>query len=399
MEQETQNQATHTVSRRRLIAIILLTVFVTIIITAGLFYVIFLSGGRYGKLRLMDLYVKQHYYGESDAGQIEESLLRGYVSALGDPYARYYSAEGTNTRMNRLNGSVCGIGAIVYKHPDRHTLCIKHVYDVCPAADAGIMEGDEILTIDSHSVTEMRFYDAVASISHNIGETVELTVDRGGQILNFTVVYSEFTEQSVFYQLIGSIGYIEITDFNKETVAQFETAVNDLTAKGVNGLLFDLRGNGGGTVNSVTEIIDYLVPNGVIMTATYANGKTATVARSDGKEIDLPMAVLTDGATASAAEIFAASIRDFNKGILVGETTYGKGVMQGTYRFPDGSSVVLTIGEFFTHSGASFNGEGLHPDVEIILDDEQQRVFYTLTPDTDPVIAAALDWFGNHDNE
>ena len=248
------------------------------------------------------------------------------------------------------------------------------------------------MAIDGVSVKDQGYEKAVNGILREVGSKVDLLIRREGENFSVTVEYSRFAAQSVFAKMIGNYGYIEITSFNAESVAQFKNAVNLVREQGAKGLIFDLRGNGGGTVESVTQILDFLMPEGVLMSVKYGNGKTETYAKSDAEEIDLPMTVLIDNQTASASELFSASVRDFNKGVLIGTKTYGKGVMQGTFGFTDGSASVFTIAEIFPHSGISFNGEGLSPDIEVELNDEQKINFHILSDEKDPVKQAAIRW-------
>ncbi|MBR6743498.1 MAG: PDZ domain-containing protein [Clostridia bacterium] len=343
------------------------------------------------KLKQMDLFTS-NFYGDIDEQKIEDGIIRGYISGLEDKYAGYYTADENKDRSDRLEGQAVGIGIIVVEHPDNHTIYVKHVYDNCPAAKAGIKAGDEIIAIDGVTVTERGYDNSVNDILREIGSTVELTLLRGGEELSVSALYSSFMAQSVFAKMIGDYGFIEITSFNTESIAQFKNAVNSLKTNGAKGLIFDLRGNGGGTVESVTEMLDFLMPEGVLMTVKYGNGKVETYAESDSEEIELPMVVLVDGATASASELFSATVRDFNKGVLIGSTTYGKGVMQSTFGFTDGSAAVFTIAEFFSHSGESFNEVGLTPDIEVKLNEEQKTYFHLLSDDEDPVKQAAVEW-------
>lgn len=347
------------------------------------------------KLTELQNIVDRYYYGEPDPDNIEKSMLEGYVYGLNDKYSYYYDISDSDKRSEDLKGNTTGIGIIVVQHPETKNLYVKNVYDNAPANTAGLIPGDQIAAIDLKSVPELGFMEAVNSISREIGETVDLTVIRGDKTLTLTVTYSEFVSQTVFYKLLeNGCGYVEITSFNGETPAQFKKAVNDLVLKGATSLIFDLRGNGGGTVDSVTEMVDFLCPEGTIMTAKYADGTIETVATSDASEIDLPMAVLTDETTASAAELFTASIREFGKGVSVGAKTYGKGVMQGTYYLSDGSSVVITIAEFFVHNDVSFNETGIEPQVPVTLT-EEQRAYRHLRPLTeDPVFIAAAERLG-----
>ena len=373
---------------------IILTVIVTLAVTFAFLYVWIFSDSKYLKLKQMDFFLKD-FYGEVNEQDIEDGIIKGYLNGLNDKYAGYYTAEENEERNNRLEGQAIGIGIIVVKHPTNDTIYVKHVYDNAPAQKAGFREGDEILAIDGVSVLDEGYSVAVDSLLRKVGDKVQILLLRNGEKISVSVDYSAFAAQSVFYKMIDKSGYIEILSFNSETITQFENAVNALISKGAKGLIFDLRGNGGGTVESVTQILDFLMPKGTLMTVKYADGTTQIYAKSDENEIELPMAVLTDESTASAAELFAASVRDFNKGVLIGTTTYGKGLMQSTFGFSDGSAAVFTIAEFFSHSGESFNGKGLIPDIEVKLNDEQKTRFHLLTDLEDPVKQAAIEWMNN----
>lgn len=398
MREENIVKAKEKKQKNKLILTAVITAVISVFISFGIFFLVFFSGNKYVKLRELDYFISNYFYGETDTEKIVDSLLSGYVYALDDKYANYYNAENAQSREDSLMGNAKGIGIIVTNHPDTNDIYVKRVYDNCPAATAGIKAGDRITAIDGVSVLETGYAAAVDSILREIGDTVELTVLRDGEAFDVEVEYSEFTAQSVFYQLFeGGIGYIEITAFNAETVAQFENAVNDLMVKGAKSLIFDLRGNGGGTVDSVTEMVDFLVPEGVIMSAKYADGKKNVIAKSGKDEIELPMVVLTDNKTASASELFTASIKEFGKGISVGTTTYGKGVMQSTYGFSDGSSVVFTVAEFYSHSGNSFNEKGIAPDIEVKLNEEQEKYFHQLEAENDPVVTAAVGYLNDYE--
>ncbi len=346
----------------------------------------------YTKLTELQSIIDRYYYGETDPEAIEKAILQGYVYGIGDKYATYLDASDSTLRSEDLKGNATGIGIVVVQHPDTGNLYVKNVYENAPANKAGLKVGDQIAAIDSVPVPETGFSAAVDSIVREIGETVELTVVRGEKTLTVKVTYSEFVSQTVFPRMLDSgYGYVEILSFNDETPAQFKAAVKGLIEQGADALIFDLRGNGGGTVDSVTEMVDFLCPEGTIMTAKYADGSIETVAVSDKEETDLPMVILTDGATASAAELFTASLIEFEKGFSVGAKTYGKGVMQGTYSLSDGSAVVITIAEFFVHNDVSFNEKGIEPEIPVELTEQQKIYRYLLTDSEDPVLQAAID--------
>lgn len=386
--------------KKKLIFTVVLTAVITAFITFSFcksyFYIEPTVNTKLTELRNI---VDRYYYGEPDPEMIEKAMLEGYVYGLGDKYSYYFDISDSDKRSEDLKGITTGIGLIVVQHPETKNIYVKNVYDNAPANKAGLRVGDQIAAVDSKLVSELGFAESVNSISREIGKTVDLTVIRGDKTLNITVTYSEFVSQTVFYRLLeNGLGYVEITSFNGETPSQFKSAVNDLVEKGATALIFDVRGNGGGTVDSVTEMVDFLCPEGTVMTAKYGDGTVETVATSDASEIDLPMVVLTDEATASAAELFTASIKEFGKGVSVGAKTYGKGVMQGTYYLSDGSSVVITIAEFFVHNDVSFNEKGIEPEVSVTLT-EEQRIYRYIRPLTeDPVLIAAIAKLGESDD-
>ena len=171
--------------------------------------------------------------------------------------------------------------------------------------------------------------------------------------------------------------------------------IEAMQQQGAAGLIFDLRNNGGGTLASVEEMLDYILPEGVLVSAEYKNGVREELFTSDAQCVDLPMAVLTNGSTASASELFAAAVRDMGKGVLVGEKTYGKGVMQQTYNLSDGSAIRITIAKFYPPSGVNFDGTGLEPDIAVSLTEDESKYFYRLEPENDSQVRAAIDYFAS----
>lgn len=378
---------------KKILLTAVITAVITLFISFIIFYFLFFLDGRYLKLKQLDYLVENYFYGEIDTNKINDLIVRGYVTGLDDKYANYYSLEDTEQRNNNLSGKGQGIGIIVIKHPDSENIYVKNVYEKGPAFEAGIRAGDCIVAVDGKKVADMGYSAAVDFILRDIGEKMTLDISREDKIFKAEVTCTEFSAQTVFSKLInGKYGYIEITAFNGETAPQFENAVNQLEASGAKALIFDLRGNGGGTVDAVCEMVDFICPEGTIMTVKYSNGKTEIIGRSDKEEINLPMVVLTDGATASASELFTASVKDFGKGISVGSKTYGKGVMQTTYHFTDGSSVAFTVAEFLPHSEKSFNLLGIEPDIAVTLTEEEIKYQHIIAEEKDSVILAAIGY-------
>lgn len=368
---------------------ILLAVLVT---ASSIFAVIhFSSIGKIAiKLKEIDDLVNANYMGEIDYGAIDDAVFSAYIDALDDKYAFYEGIEDAESVADSFEGNSSGIGVSVFYNNDEKSLQVFRIDTNGPADLAGIQVGDRIIGIDDLKVSEAGYKKSLAAIKKNIGQTAVITLIRGNEELKFTLEYKDFVRQTVYSHIINGIGYMCITAFNEATVEQFSADLENLIAQNIKGLIFDLRDNGGGTVDSVCKILDSLVGECTLMTVKYSDGTEKVVAKSDKEEINLPMAVLTNGSTASASELFAATIRDMNKGVLIGENTYGKGVMQRTYFLSDKSCVRFTVGLFYPAGGVNFNEVGLTPDYNVSLTEEEQENRYVLGDD-DPYIKKALE--------
>ncbi|MBQ1283433.1 MAG: PDZ domain-containing protein [Clostridia bacterium] len=334
--------------------------------------------------------IDDYFVEEISDGELADGMALGAIYSLDDRYSAYFTAEEYSKVLDNNEGLGAGIGVDVTKHPDTGNIYVINVYNGSPAEAAGFKSGDSIVSVDGKNVADLGFDSAVALIGGKEGTVCKIGVLRDGEETVLEPVRGRYVMTSVYYHMIDTVGYIQSTDFNTATVAQFKDAVSDVTDKGATALIFDVRQNSGGTLDSVEKILDIILPEGDVVSATYKNGNKKVLFSSDKNEIDLPMTVLCNEKTASAAELFAAAIRDFGKGKLVGETTYGKGVMQRTFGLSDGSAVRLTIAYFNPPSGINFNGEGLTPDVSVELTDDQDKYYYFLDDQTDPVIASAL---------
>ena len=335
--------------------------------------------------------IKRSFVDEVDEKALADGVALGLIYSLNDPYSAYFDAEEYDKILDNNEGLDAGIGLFLTRHPDNGYIYVINVSVGSPADLAGIKIGDLITAVDGKDVIELGFSTAVANIRGKIDTDCALTVKRGDETLSLTATRGRFVTTSVFSHMIDSLCYIQITDFNTATVPQFEAAINDAIDNNATGLIFDVRGNGGGTLDSVDKILDILLPEGEVVSATYKNGKKKVLFSSDKNEIDLPMMVLCDENTASAAELFAASIRDFEKGKLIGTKTYGKGIMQETFALSDGSAVRLTVAYFNPPSGINFHKVGLSTDYEVQLTEDEQKYYYFLTDQTDPVIKKAVE--------
>ncbi len=343
--------------------------------------------------------VESDYVNEIDEEYLTTSLVYGYVFGLKDPHAAYYTKEQYTEKISELNGNLTGIGIRVFlQELDEETdqIVIFEVMEGSPAEGAGIKAGDIIYSVDGVLYSELGYEETVNRIIGDAGTSVTFEVMRNKRVKEFTIERKLFESQLVSYKISdtnANVGYIRIYEFGTSAVAQFKRAVESLKTQGATKLVFDVRNNPGGELTTITSILDYLLPEGPIITMTDKSGES-TVYSSDKNEVALPMAVLANGSTASAAELFTASLVDYDKAIFVGNKTYGKGTVQTTYELSDKSAVKFSTQHYLPPSGISFDGIGLYPTegYDITLSEEEQRNFYLLSEEEDPQLMAAINY-------
>lgn len=346
----------------------------------------------FAKIAEIDTLVKNNFYGDLSDADFDTALCDGYISELDDKYATYLTTEETEKQFDSFKGYRAGVGMTIAMHPDTYEMCVLSINEGSPAEKAGIKAGDVIYSVNGETVTRENYSDSFKKFSGNIGESVNAVISRDGEKSEITVTFADYEIQSVYYKTVDGCAYIKITAFNDKTVVQFKNAVDRAVSENALGLIFDITDNGGGMLDSVTEMLDYILPEGNLVSVEYADGKRTVLYKSDEQELCLPMAVLVNENTASASELFAASVRDYKKGVLIGKTTYGKGVMQQTYKLHDGSSVKFTVAKYFSASEESYDGVGLVPDYEITLDEDQTKYYYFLEDGENPYIQRAVDY-------
>ena len=348
---------------------------------------------KYDRLEALDTLVRSKYYKEElDEDGLMEGILKGYVNGLEDPYSAYLTPEEYEARMTKESGKQVGIGVNVTEDADGN-INVRSIEPNSPAEEAGLLAKDVITAVDGVKVTEIGYTEAVDRIRGDEGTQVVLTARRDGAENDYTLTRKTFDLVTVSAQMLdGQIGYIRITAFRENTTEQFQEALDSMTTGGAKALIFDVRDNGGGLLETLESMVDPLLPEGVIATATYQGGRTEDVVISDANETDLPMAVLTNGGSASAAELFSASLRDFKQAKLVGTKTYGKGVMQDTRTLEDGGALTLTVATYQTTVSECYDGVGLLPDVEV-PDPEDDAVIGSADPEKDVQLAAAMQLF------
>ena len=347
----------------------------------------------YNKVAEVDRYVRSNDYYPIDETVLYDRLTAGYLLGTGDKYARYYSAIAYTELMNQQSGKVMGIGVELGIDQTGYAKVTK-VYEDSPAQEAGIVAGDYITAIDGTEVKSLSGVDAVqARLQGEAGTTVNVTwLNSEAASKTADLTHSGYTSTTVDYQMLDSVGYIKIRQFDGSTPSELDYAIRSLTASGAQSFVFDLRDNGGGVLDDAVSCIDLIAPEGTVAYAEDKNGNRTIIGSSDNESrVDLPIVCLVNGNTASAAELFAASLHTMNGARLVGTTTMGKGTIQSSpQRLSDGSAVVITVAKLVCGDGSCFDGTGLTVDVERALSTEEATNFYDYTPQTDPQVQRAV---------
>lgn len=348
----------------------------------------------YQKMDEIDKYVRTNYLNQNEVDDqaLQDSIATGYLAGLGDKYAAYYTADSLKQKELDSKGVMVGIGVTASEDESGYIKIIS-TYTDSPAEAAGILPQDLIVNVDGEDVKSIGYLKAMEKVKGEAGTTVKLVVRRGGQDSEMEVSRKQMEIPTVEYRMEGQNGYIKISSFKEATIDQFNKAIDELTAQGAQGLIFDLRENSGGTLDSVSQMLDKLLPEGVIATKVKADGTSEVLAESDAVEINLPMVTIGNKNTASAAELFICALRDYDKAKLVGTTTYGKGVMQELHTLKDGSAINLTTGYFNPPKSENFNNKGITPDFEVKLTEDQQKLFdeRALELENDPQFTKAVE--------
>lgn len=343
------------------------------------------------KLREIDRIAASRYVGDLDAEAVADYAAVGYVAGLGDQWSSYIPADQYEQYRMNSEGQGCGIGVAVISTED--SIRVNLVYGDSPAAQAGIEKGDYIVAAAGLTVEADGADAVIDAIRGDEGTEVSVSVRKDGtdEMQELTMQRAVVTQKMAWGQMLdGSVGYIRIENFHDGAAAQFQDTLDGLLADGAQSLVIDVRHNGGGRVKEMSEALDPLLPEGTIMTLRTKDGDE-TVYSSDADMIGLPIAVLIDDQSISAAEFFAAALQEYDRATLVGTHTTGKGRAQQTFELSDGSAVNLSVEEYFTPNGNSLADVGIAPDIEVTLTEEQQADFYFLTPEDDPQLQKAVE--------
>lgn len=327
------------------------------------------------KLEAIEDVIDEYYYQDADidVDAMTEGMYAGMVNALGDPYSVYYTEEEWNDLMQETAGIYYGIGAYLMIDPNTGLGKISGVIENTPAEEAGLRADDLLYLVDGESTMGMELSEIVSRVKGEEGTTVHLTIYREGETdyLEIDVERRKIEAPTVKYEILdNNIGYIQITEFDDVTTDQFTEALAVIKGSGAEGLVLDLRGNPGGSLNVVVDIARQILPKGLIVYTEDKYGERDEYTCDGRNELDMPLAVLVNGNSASASEILAGAIKDYHKGTLVGTTTFGKGIVQRVLPLTDGTALKLTISAYYTPNGNNIHGVGIEPDVVCEFDSD-----------------------------
>ena len=325
------------------------------------------------KLSQIQALIETYYLDEIDTGQVEEYLYKGAVAGLGDIYGAYYTQQEYQSLMDTTTGSYYGIGVQISQNMSTGIITISQIFEGSPAEEAGLLPGDILYKIGDEEVTGEDLNKVVTLIKGEEFTKITVTVAREGEsgYLDFEVERRTVEVPTVESEMLeNQIGYIAISSFDDVTTEQFMEALDGLEGQGMEALIVDLRNNGGGLVSSVCAILDRLLPEGLIVYTEDKYGNREEEYSDAENYFDKPMAVLVNGNSASASEIFAGAVKDYGVATLVGTTTFGKGIVQKIYPLTDGTAVKLTVSKYYTPNGNNIHEIGIEPDVAVELDEE-----------------------------
>ena len=314
-------------------------------------------------------YLGAYYDGEIDEQAVEDSIASGVLNGIGDRYAKYYSKEEFQRMMEDSSGEYSGVGISVILDDDGKIVVYK-VFPGTPAEEAGVHAMDII--VEANGVRDFEDLDSlVAIVRGEEGTTVDITFARGEEEYKATLERKTIITPSVEIRMLdNNIGYLSISSFDKATVSQFNDALKALEDQGMEALILDVRDNPGGDYDAVVAMADRVLPAGTIITTRNKEGIVKEEVSDEEHQVKVPMAVLINGNTASAAELFSGAIQDYHLGYIVGQTSYGKGVVQSIFRLNDGSGMKFTTETYYTPSGRCVDGEGVIPDYPVEIPEE-----------------------------
>lgn len=342
------------------------------------------------KIQTIQSVIDKYYLFNENTQKVEDGIYKGMLYGLEDPYTVYYTKDEHEKLMEDTSGEYCGIGVVVSQNATTGIITVIKVFEGTPGADAGILPGDLIYKVGDKEVTGMDLELVVKDyIKGEQGVPVTVTVLRPdtGAYIDMKMERRQITVPTVAHEMLADhIGYISVSQFDTVTADQFKSAIDDLQKQGMEKLVVDLRNNPGGVVDSVVSMLDYILPDDLVIQGdpnlvrtkkdktllvymADKNGKGEQYYASDGHKVDVPMAVLVNGQSASASEVFSGALKAYDRAKLVGTKTFGKGIVQTLFPLDHGTAIKMTVAHYYTPSGFDLHGKGLEPDVAVELAD------------------------------
>lgn len=342
------------------------------------------------KIRNIERAIQTYYKGDVDEDQLETYTYKGLVAGLGDQYSDYYSEEEYKELTESTEGVYSGVGITMTKNSSSGEITVVNTLKGSPAYGSGLKKGDVLTKIGDEEIGKNAdLNDVVSKVKGKEGTKVTLTFQRGDDTKEYTFTRKSVENPTVDTKMLsGNIGYLSISEFDEITVEQFEDGLKDLQKQGAKSLIIDLRDNPGGLLSAVVDIADDILPKGKIVYTEDKNGKKKYYNAEDDDQLNMPLCVLVNGNSASASEILAGAVKDRDAGTLVGEKTFGKGIVQGFYGLGDDSYVKLTYASYYTPAGHNIHKKGIQPDVAV-KDNENTK--------TDEQLQKAVEMLQNED--
>lgn len=366
-------------------------------------YIYYRLGGRastgVSKLDQLETIIDERFIEDVDMTALEDAAADAMVTATGDRWSYYIPASQYASYVEQMQNAYVGIGVTIQPSEEPAGLEVVQVTAGGPAEAAGIQVFDVIVEAEGQNSSEIGMEETRNIIRGEAGTQVQLTINRQGETLAFTVTREKIDVPVATYEVLDSgYGLITISNFDSKCAHETIAAIEELMEQNVKGIVFDVRFNPGGYKHELVEVLDYILPEGPLFRSETYDGKTETDT-SDAGHIEIPMAVLVNGDSYSAAEFFAAALQEYDYAIVVGEKTCGKGYFQNTITLSDGSAVALSVGKYFTPNGVSLAGVGITPDVTVEVDEDTYAAIYgrALEPSEDPQLQAAISALNSAD--
>ena len=388
-------------NKQKTVYTVLITAVLTFIASTVLYFalgsniVYFLSNNQtadgIAKLNRIDKLVDKYFYGDIDKKEMQDWAYAGYLAGLDDPYTEYISSGEYDSFTETSTGNYTGIGVEVTKNGEETV--ISDIFDGTPAEKAGFLPNDIIKKIDGKDMAGKALSEVSSAIKEYAGKTFAVTVERGGKMIDINVEPVEIETVQVSGKMLdGGISYIRISMFEGHCAEQLKTALDNAKNSGAKGIIFDVRNNPGGALDIITNCVDQILDEGIILTVRDKNGKENVYKAKDKEKIDLPIVILTNAQTASASEVFTSSLHDNGKAYTVGTKTYGKGVVQTIFDLGDKSIAKITTAKYFTPKNVCIDKIGLEPDKKVELDEKYKNMSVKYIPDgEDAQLNAAVE--------